>query len=85
MPCVTVVAMTIHGILPYIQVVLSVLLIVCVLLQQTGASMGGAFGGDNFSAGYHTRRGSEKYFFIATIVIGAALAVSSFLALLIQK
>jgi protein translocase SecG subunit len=76
--------MTIHGILPYIQVVLSVLLIVSVLLQQTGASMGGAFGGDNFSAAYHTRRGAEKYLFWATIVIGVLLAASSFVALFLQ-
>ncbi len=76
--------MTIHGILPYIQVVLSVLLIVSVLLQQTGASMGGAFGGDNFSAAYHTRRGAEKYLFFATIVIGVLLAASSFTALFLQ-
>ncbi|MBC7836563.1 preprotein translocase subunit SecG [Acetobacteraceae bacterium] len=76
--------MTIAGILPYIQVVLSVLVVGCVLLQQTGASIGGAFGGDNFSAGYHTRRGSEKYLFYATIALGALLALSSFLALVIQ-
>ena len=37
--------MTLVGILPYIQIGLSVLLVVSVLLQQTGASIGGAFGG----------------------------------------
>ena len=78
------VAMTIAGMLPYIQVVLSVLVVGCVLLQQTGASIGGAFGGDNFSAAYHTRRGSEKYLFYATIVCGVLLGISSFLALVIQ-
>jgi len=76
--------MTLHGILPYIQIVLSVALVVCVLMQQTGASMGGAFGGDNFSAAYHTRRGAEKFLFYATIVIGILLAVSSFLVLVLQ-
>ncbi|HVV39000.1 MAG TPA: preprotein translocase subunit SecG [Candidatus Paceibacterota bacterium] len=70
--------------LPYIQIVLSVLLVICILLQQTGASMGGAFGGDNFSAGYHTRRGSEKVLFYATIALGCLLAVSSFVTLLLQ-
>ena len=43
--------MAIAGALPYIQVVLAVLLMGCILLQQTGASLGGAFGGDNFTAG----------------------------------
>ncbi|OGC80745.1 preprotein translocase subunit SecG [Candidatus Adlerbacteria bacterium RIFCSPLOWO2_01_FULL_51_16] len=75
--------MTIAGVLPYIQVILSVLLIVAVILQQTGASLGGAFGGDNFSASYHTRRGSEKFLFYATIVIGVLFCASAFLALVI--
>ena len=76
--------MMISGVLPYIQVVLSVLLILCILLQQTGASMGGAFGGDNFSAAYHTRRGTEKTLFYATMVLGILLAVSSFVALVLH-
>lgn len=76
--------MTLHGILPYIQIVLSVVLICCVLLQQTGASLGGAFGGDNFSAAYHTRRGAEKYLFYTTVIAGILFAVSSFVALIIQ-
>lgn len=76
--------MALAGVLPYIQIVLSVLLIACVLLQQTGASLGGAFGGDNFSAGYHTRRGSEKYLFYATIVLGSLFALSALVALFIR-
>ena len=72
------------GVLPYIQLGLSVLLIACILLQQTGASLGGAFGGDNFSAGYHTRRGSEKVLFYASIVLGAILALSALLALVLK-
>ena len=69
------VAMTLHGTLPYIQIVLAVALIASVLLQQTGASLGGAFGGDNFSAAYNTRRGAEKYLFYATIIIGILFAL----------
>jgi protein translocase SecG subunit len=77
--------MTLGGVLPYIQVVLSVLLIAAILLQQTGASMGGAFGGDNFSAAYHTRRGSEKVLFYAAIILGALLGISAFAALFLNK
>lgn len=76
--------MTVAGILPYIQIVLSVLLIGCILLQQTGASLGGAFGGDNFSAAYHTRRGAEKTLFYATIAIGVLFAGSAVLALILN-
>ena len=76
--------MALAGALPYIQIVLAVLLGACVLLQQTGASLGGAFGGDNFTAGYHTRRGSEKYLFWASIVLGILFALTAFVALLIR-
>ena len=76
--------MTLGGILPYIQIVLAVMLIICVLLQQTGASLGGAFGGDNFSAAYHTRRGMEKYLFYMTIIVGVLFALSAFVALIIH-
>ncbi len=54
---------TVRTILPYVQIILSVLLTAAVLLQQRGSSMGGAFGGDNFSAAYHVRRGAELFLF----------------------
>ncbi len=76
--------MAILGVLPYIQIALAVLLTGCILLQQTGASLGGAFGGDNFTAGYHTRRGSEKYLFWASIGLSVLFAVTALLALLIR-
>lgn len=81
---VALLVMTIAGVLPYIELVLSVALIVSILLQQTGASLGGAFGGDNFSAAYHTRRGMEKYLFWTTIVISVLFAVCALVALLIH-
>jgi protein translocase SecG subunit len=68
----------ISSILPYVQIVLAIILIAAVLLQQTGAAMGGAFGGsDNFSSAFHTRRGFEKTLFIITIVIAIFFAVSA--------
>ncbi len=76
--------MTVLGLLPYIQIFLAILLIASVLLQQTGASLGGAFGGDNFSASYHTRRGSEKYLFYITLIVGILFAAASFAALIIK-
>lgn len=75
--------MAVAGVLPYIQIVLAVALVVSILLQQTGASLGGAFGGDNFTAGYHTRRGSEKYLFWASIILGVLFAMTAFIALII--
>lgn len=71
-------------VLPYVQIVLSALLVAAVLLQQTGAGVGGAFGGsDNFSVGFHTRRGLEHTLFIATIILAVLFAASAFLALII--
>ena len=67
--------------LPYIQIVLSVLLIATILLQQRGSSIGGAFGGDNFSATFHKRRGAELFLFRATIVLGVLFVASTLLAL----
>ncbi len=76
--------MSIAGIIPYAQIVLSILLITCVLLQQSEAALGSAFGaGDSFSSGHHTKRGAEKALFVATIIIAILFAVTSFSLLLI--
>ena len=72
------------SVLPYVQIVLSVLLIGAVVLQRTGASLGGAFGADNFSSGFHTRRGFEKTLFYATIVLAILFVLSAILNLLIS-
>lgn len=64
------------AVLPYIQIALSLLLIAGIVLQNRGASLGGAFGGDNFASTFYKRRGAEKFLFNATIVI-AILFVAS--------
>lgn len=73
-----------QDVLPYVQILLAVLIIGSVLLQRTGASLGGAFGGDNFGSGFHTRRGLEKTLFYATIVLGILFAISALVSLLIS-
>ena len=73
-----------QSILPYVQIALSVLLIIAILWQRTGASWGGAFGADNFSSGFHTRRGLEKTLFFATIILGILFALSALVNLLIS-
>ncbi|MBI2617987.1 preprotein translocase subunit SecG [Candidatus Kaiserbacteria bacterium] len=70
--------------MPYIQIALSILLVLAIVLQQTGAGLGGAFGGDNFSSGFHTRRGFEKTLFNITIVIAILFAASAFFILAIR-
>lgn len=74
---------TISSVIPYVQVVLAVILIGLILLQQSGGSSGAGLGGDNMSSAFHTRRGAEKVFFIATIVAGILFVLSTFVALVL--
>ena len=62
--------------LPYIQIALSLLLIAGIVLQNRGASLGGAFGGDNFASTFYKRRGAEKFLFNATLVIAILFVLS---------
>ena len=75
---------TLSAVLPYVQIGLSVLLIAVILLQQSSAGLGGAFGVDNFSAGFHTKRGFEKTLFTASIVIAVLFVISTLIALLVR-
>ena len=71
------------SVLPYIQIILSAVMVVLILLQQTGAQVGGAFGGsDNLSSAYHTRRGLEKVLFISTVIIAILFALSALINLI---
>ena len=74
---------TVQPALPYVQIILSVLLIAAILLQQRGSSLGGAFGGDNFSSAFHKRRGSELFLFKFSIGIAILFVLSAFLNILI--
>ena len=70
--------MVMKSLLPYIQLILAVVLISTILLQRTGAQVGGAFGGtDNFSSAFHTRRGLEKVLFNITIIVAVLFAISA--------
>ena len=68
--------------LPYIQIILSILLVAAILLQQRGSSLGGAFGGDNFSSAFNKRRGAEQFLFKFPIGIAILFVFSTFLNIL---
>lgn len=74
-------SMEIGTILQFITLGSGVLMIVCVLLQQRGASLGAGFG----SSGelYTTRRGLDKSLFDATIVLAVIFVLSILVGLLI--
>ncbi len=71
------------AILPYIEIVLSLLLIIGIVLQQRGAGLGGAFGGDNFSSTFYKRRGAENFLFKATIIVALLYVVAAIAGFLI--
>ena len=70
-------------ILPYVEIVLSVILVSAILLQQSGAGLGGALGGSD-DAFQHTRRGFEKFLFYVSIVCGILFALSAFLTIVLK-
>ena len=73
------------SLLPYIQIILAVIIIAAILVQKSEAGVGGAFGGgDNWNAGYHTRRGFEKFIFNTTIVLSILFAITSLAALILR-
>ncbi len=63
--------------LPYAEIILSVLLIGGIVLQQRGATLGGAFGGDNFASTFYKRRGAERFLFNATVSIAILLVLAA--------
>lgn len=71
-------------ILPYAQIILSIVLILAILLQQSAAGLGGALGGGDGGSFHHTRRGFEKFLFYLSIVCGILFVLSAFLAILLK-
>lgn len=55
------------------QAIIAVLLTLTILFQNRGSGLGAAFGGD--FGGYYTKRGLEKFFLYATIVLAIAFLV----------
>jgi protein translocase SecG subunit len=71
-------------ILPYVQVILGVILILAILLQQSGASSGGALGSGDTGSFHSTRRGFEKFLFVLSIICGILFALSAIAAIVIK-
>lgn len=71
--------------LPYAEIVIALLLITGIVLQQRGAGLGGAFGGDNFASTFYKRRGAEKFLFGATIILALLFVVLAVVNLLLAQ
>jgi preprotein translocase subunit SecG len=75
--------MSIASILQIISVASAVLMIVAILLQQRGASLGAGFGGS--SELYTTRRGLDKNLFEVTIFLAVTFVLSILVGLLLPN
>jgi len=71
-------------ILPYAQIILSVVLVTAILLQQSSAGVGGALGGADNVSFHHTRRGFEKFLFYLSIVCGILFALFGLLSIILK-
>lgn len=65
----------------FIQIFISILLIVAILSSARGAGLGSAWGGE--SEIFTSRRGVEKIIFIATVVIATLFLLTSIASLLL--
>ena len=75
--------MSIDTILQIVTIIAAVLMILAIILQQRGATLGAGFG----SSGelYTTRRGVDKSLFEATIVLAVIFVLSILAGLLIPS
>jgi preprotein translocase subunit SecG len=64
----------------FIQIIISVLLVITVVLQSRGSDAGLAFGGGGET--FRSKRGLEKILFYVTIVLAVLFAANSILALI---
>jgi len=77
-------AMDLHSILPWIQVILAVLLVAGILMQQSEGSLGSAFGGGQSGGSpWRTKRGLEKQLFLGSIILAILFVASTLLALFV--
>lgn len=75
--------MSLDGILQIITVGSALLMIIAILLQQRGASLGAGFGGS--SELYTTRRGLDKNLFEVTIFLAITFVLSILVGLVLPN
>lgn len=69
-----------ENILNIVQIVIAGLLTATILLQQRGAGLSGAFGGEG--GVYFKKRGAEKVLFIATIILATLFILSAIIRMI---
>ncbi|MBI3633041.1 MAG: preprotein translocase subunit SecG [Candidatus Vogelbacteria bacterium] len=74
---------TIVKLLPWVQILLSIVLVVLVMLQQSEAGLGAWSGGTSGANNFRSKRGAEKFIFMATVVVALAFILSAIAALFV--
>jgi protein translocase SecG subunit len=67
----------------FITIISALLMVLFILIQTRGSSLGAAFGGD--TSYYRSRRGAEAVIFNATIVLAVIFVLSVILSILSKK
>lgn len=75
------IAFIMNAILFYLQIIVSMLLIVLIAVQQRGSSLGSGFGGTGEV--YSTRRGAQKKIYYATIALATVFLVLGILSIVL--
>ena len=75
--------MSIESILQITTIASAVLMMLAILLQQRGASLGAGFGGS--SELYTTRRGFDKNLFDVTVVLAVVFVLSILIGLVLPN
>ncbi len=74
---------SINQILFFVQIGVSVALIILIAIQQRGTALGSGFGGGGGGEFYSQRRGIQKKIYYATIVIAGLFIVLGIVNLLV--
>lgn len=75
--------MSLITILQFVTIGSAILMMVTILLQQRGASLGAGFGGSNEL--YTTRRGIDKNLYEATVVLAVIFIMSILVGLVVPN
>ena len=75
--------MSIESVLQMTTIASAVLMMIAILLQQRGASLGAGFGGS--SELYTTRRGFDKNLFEGTVVLAVVFVLSILIGLVLPN
>jgi len=75
--------MSIESVLQVVTIGSAVLMVIAILLQQRGASLGAGFGGS--SELYTTRRGFDKNLFEVTVILSVVFILSILVGLLLPN